>query len=71
MNEDRVCPYCQGTAYVLGNLGQTIHYRCQDCGIQFSASPKAFKLKPKADAKRQAKDRREAIKAKEKLQKGE
>lgn len=59
MNEDRTCPYCKGTACVLGNLGRIIYYRCQDCGIQFSVQPK------KEKAKRATRNRRQAIQLKQ------
>ena len=37
-NEDvpAVCPMCGGNGNLLGNLGKKVHYRCQDCGMDFS-----------------------------------
>lgn len=34
------CPACDGTSYLLGSLGHTRHYRCRDCGWDFSRTPK-------------------------------
>jgi len=72
MNENRDCPYCesQDSAYVLGNLGQTVHYRCQNCGIQFSVTPKK-KFKSKKQAKREALDLRAARRFKQSRLEGE
>lgn len=36
MDEDAVCPLCGATNSPMGALGKLIHYRCRDCGIQFS-----------------------------------
>ena len=30
------CPACQGPGYLLGKLGQLLHFRCRNCGIDFS-----------------------------------
>lgn len=35
VEEYSVCPACYGFAYELGQLGQTTHYRCRDCGHTF------------------------------------
>lgn len=48
----RNCPNCPGQAYELGGLGNLKHYRCRDCGIQFS-------VKIKTD-RRKARERRQA-----------
>ena len=34
--EDAQCPECDGPAEPLGALGNLMHYRCRDCGAQFS-----------------------------------
>jgi transposase-like protein len=33
------CPYCDGQATLLGVLGHTQHFRCRDCGADFSKTP--------------------------------
>jgi hypothetical protein len=33
------CPVCGGPGLPLGTLGKRSHFRCQDCGIDFSDSP--------------------------------
>ena len=30
------CPVCPGLGHELGALGRLIHFRCRDCGMQFS-----------------------------------
>jgi predicted nucleic acid-binding Zn ribbon protein len=30
------CPCCMGQGHLLGQLGRMYHYRCRDCGWQFS-----------------------------------
>lgn len=30
------CPTCGGPGVSLGNLGKRVHYRCRNCGIDFS-----------------------------------
>jgi hypothetical protein len=30
------CPVCGGPAVAIGELGQRRHFRCRDCGIDFS-----------------------------------
>ncbi len=32
----RTCNCCGGQASTFGSLGYTRHYRCRDCGAQFS-----------------------------------
>ncbi len=32
----RPCPICDGWAGRMGQLGNKIHFRCRDCGIEFS-----------------------------------
>ena len=34
--EVAVCPACGGDGVTLGNLGAREHYRCRQCGIDFS-----------------------------------
>lgn len=31
-----ICPLCNGEASELGRLGKRTHYRCNECGGQFS-----------------------------------
>lgn len=33
------CPFCGGPSNALGQLGQRWHYRCRDCGLDFSEEP--------------------------------
>jgi transposase-like protein len=33
---DKPCPICPGHGELLGQLGCMLHYRCRDCGMQFS-----------------------------------
>ena len=33
--EEEECPFCTGTSYLLGALGWTKWFRCQDCGCEF------------------------------------
>lgn len=35
------CPCCGGEGVELGALGRRVHYRCRDCGIDFSEVPPA------------------------------
>lgn len=35
MNDD-TCPGCDGPGIPLGVLGYTRHFRCQNCGLEFS-----------------------------------
>jgi DNA-directed RNA polymerase subunit RPC12/RpoP len=46
------CPYCHGRPGLLGALGRTKHYRCIDCGGQWSRAARAKKIPqpPKAPA---------------------
>lgn len=37
------CPHCSGDSEHLGNLGTLSHYKCQDCGGEFSTHQKADK----------------------------
>lgn len=30
------CPLCGGEGSVLGSLGMRMHFRCRDCGIDYS-----------------------------------
>ncbi len=30
------CPACNGPGVAMGGLGNRLHYRCRDCGIDFS-----------------------------------
>jgi tRNA(Ile2) C34 agmatinyltransferase TiaS len=30
------CPMCGGTGMLLGQLGHREHYRCRDCGMDYS-----------------------------------
>jgi predicted nucleic acid-binding Zn ribbon protein len=32
----RDCPACEGLGQRMGALGNKIHFRCRDCGIEFS-----------------------------------
>ena len=66
MNENRTCPYCNGTAEVLGNLGNIVHYRCLDCGIQFRVNPhkRTSDQSRNHKAKAQSKARKQSQKAK-------
>ncbi len=32
----RTCPVCEGWGTRLGRLGNRIHFRCRDCGWNFS-----------------------------------
>ena len=32
---EETCPVCGGPAYLLGELGRTLHLRCRDCGMDF------------------------------------
>lgn len=34
--EEMTCTLCGGVAYPLGSLGYLMHYRCRNCGGQFS-----------------------------------
>ena len=43
------CPACSGPGVELGILGPTIHYRCRDCGIDFSHTPRSRKKKGNSD----------------------
>lgn len=31
------CPACNGPGVLLGTLGSRSHFRCRDCGLDFSA----------------------------------
>jgi hypothetical protein len=35
-HDTMICEVCDGEGLFLGNLGNLAHYRCRDCGIQFS-----------------------------------
>lgn len=34
--ESPACPMCDGGAFQLGQLGNTVHHRCRNCGFTFS-----------------------------------
>lgn len=34
--DEIICPACNGTAGLLGQLGRLIHYTCRDCGMSIS-----------------------------------
>lgn len=41
LHEDRddggaTCPLCDGPGCLLGTLGRRIHFRCRNCGMDFS-----------------------------------
>lgn len=36
-DEPATCPYCGGPGVALGSLGHIHHFRCRDCGINFTA----------------------------------
>lgn len=39
MNADAIapsCPMCDGPGNLLGQLGNRVHYRCRNCGADFS-----------------------------------
>lgn len=42
--EDIYCECCGGPGMELGGLGQRMHYRCRDCGIQWSILNKPLKV---------------------------
>jgi hypothetical protein len=31
------CPVCGGPGVLLGQLGRRVHFRCRNCGMDFSA----------------------------------
>jgi len=35
-DEPAECPVCGGPGVILGTLGTRVHYRCRDCGMEFS-----------------------------------
>lgn len=37
------CPCCDGDSTFLGALGSRNHFRCRDCGIDFSATESELK----------------------------
>lgn len=41
--ESVACPECGGDGVLLGNLGRREHFRCRDCGIDFSRAREASK----------------------------
>jgi tRNA(Ile2) C34 agmatinyltransferase TiaS len=43
----RYCPVCDGPGMLLGSLGHLVHWRCQNCGMDFSSKARAkWKRKP-------------------------
>jgi|SaaInlStandDraft_2_1057019.scaffolds.fasta_scaffold80571_4 DNA-directed RNA polymerase subunit RPC12/RpoP len=34
------CPTCSGDSYLMGYLGQSTYYRCENCGIEFTINYK-------------------------------
>jgi hypothetical protein len=36
-DDDVYCPLCGGEGVPLGTLGRRAHYRCRNCGIDFSS----------------------------------
>jgi len=36
--EDCDCPHCGGQGVLLGTLGKRVHFRCRDCGADFSGN---------------------------------
>ena len=40
--EGPACPVCEGgEGYLLGRLGSRVHFRCRDCGIEWSSEGEA------------------------------
>jgi len=39
-DEDMDCPVCHGQGVLLGKMGNLTHYRCRQCGMQFSSGEK-------------------------------
>lgn len=37
-----ICPLCNSNGALLGTLGRFSHYRCVDCGFQFSTKATKF-----------------------------
>lgn len=42
------CKFCKGPLMLLGQLGQMKHYRCRDCGAQFTKESKKAAVAPEA-----------------------
>lgn len=40
--DDPSCPACGGVTGLLGQLGNRLHFRCIDCGIDFSQRADVF-----------------------------
>jgi hypothetical protein len=34
--DEKTCSFCGGELYLLGQLGLRLHYRCRDCGMNWS-----------------------------------
>jgi tRNA(Ile2) C34 agmatinyltransferase TiaS len=41
----KTCSQCDGQLALLGALGRTKHFRCVNCGAQFSQTPRAPKAR--------------------------
>ncbi len=42
------CRFCKGPLMLLGQLGPMKHYRCRDCGAQFTKDAKKAAVNPEA-----------------------
>lgn len=42
--EPRSCPACEGSGEEVGTLGRRAHYRCRQCGMEFSVLEDAPEL---------------------------
>jgi tRNA(Ile2) C34 agmatinyltransferase TiaS len=40
------CPVCPGNGVPLGALGTRMHYRCRDCGMDFSKTRRVRRPRP-------------------------
>lgn len=58
----RYCPACGGHSRLLGCLGHTRHYRCMDCGTDFSDTPRRTAAKAsRAFAQAERRDDRRVV----------
>lgn len=62
------CPACTTLSPSIGTLGNLVYHRCPACGLQFSHKVKA---KNKKQAKKEARDLRQARLFKRQIREGE
>ena len=61
MESEMGCPMCGGPGVELGALGFRVHFRCRDCGMEFSHVDE--EARKREEKNRKVRERRQAMRA--------